>query len=238
MEVSMDFRVRPNSAARGEYVLHAEALSARKSFDTVLQSKSSVINRSIVKRWIDVLFASLALFVLAPVGLLVALAIKIESPGPVFFWQLRYGRNRSSFYICKFRSMTVTESQGGFTQASRNDLRVTRVGRFLRRTSLDELPQLYNVLRGEMSLVGPRPHAIAMDDAFAEVISNFHDRHLVRPGLTGLAQVSGYRGPTEALEQIEYRVQHDRLYISKWSVFLDVKIMVQTVFTLTGPNAL
>ena len=88
------------------------------------------------------------------------------------------------------------------------------------------------------SLVGPRPHAIAMDDAFAEVISNFYDRHLVRPGLTGLAQVSGYRGPTEALEQIEYRVQHDRLYISKWSVFLDMKIMVQTVFALTGPNAL
>jgi putative colanic acid biosynthesis UDP-glucose lipid carrier transferase len=213
-------------------------LSSRKSFDTVLQSKSIVINRSIVKRWIDLLFASLALFILAPVGLLVALAIKIESPGPVFFWQLRYGRNRSSFYICKFRSMTVTESHGDFTQASRNDLRVTRVGRFLRRTSLDELPQLYNVLRGEMSLVGPRPHAIAMDDAFAEVISNFQDRHLVRPGLTGLAQVSGYRGPTEALEQIEYRVQHDRLYISKWSVFLDMKIMIQTVFTLTGPNAL
>ena len=236
----MDFRVRPNSAARGEYVLHAEALSSRKSFDTVLQSKSVVINRSIVKRWIDPLGIKLETdeFVLAPVGLLVALAIKIESPGPVFFWQLRYGRNRSSFYICKFRSMTVTESHGGFTQASRNDLRVTRVGRFLRRTSLDELPQLYNVLRGEMSLVGPRPHAIAMDDAFAEVISNFQDRHLVRPGLTGLAQVSGYRGPTEALEQIEYRVQHDRLYIGKWSVFLDMKIMVQTVFTLAGPNAL
>ena len=234
----MDFRVRPNSADRGEYVLHAEVLSSRKSFDTALQIKSIVINRSVIKRWIDVLFASLALLVLAPVGLMIALAIRIESPGPVFFWQLRYGRNRSSFYICKFRSMTVTESKGSFTQASRNDARVTRVGGFLRKTSLDELPQLYNVLRGEMSLVGPRPHAIAMDDAFAEVISNFQDRHLVRPGLTGLAQVSGYRGPTEALEQIEYRVRHDRLYISKWSVFLDMKIMIQTVFTLTGPNAL
>ncbi|WP_368904772.1 sugar transferase [Taklimakanibacter lacteus] len=196
-----------------------------------------MINRSIVKRWIDVLVASLALFLLAPAGLLIALAIKIESRGPVFFWQLRYGRNRSSFYICKFRSMTVTESRGDFTQASRNDARVTRIGRFLRRTSLDELPQLWNVLRGEMSLVGPRPHAIAMDDAFAEVIHNFNDRHLVRPGLTGLAQVSGYRGPTEALEHIEHRVSHDRLYISKWSVFLDMKILAQTVFALTGPNA-
>lgn len=234
----MDFRVRPSSAARGEYALHANVLSVSKGFDTALRNKSMLINRSAVKRCTDILIASLALLVLAPVGLLVALAIKLESRGPVFFWQLRYGRDRSSFYICKFRSMTVTETRGDFTQASRNDARVTRIGRFLRRTSLDELPQLYNVLRGEMSLVGPRPHAIAMDDAFAEVISNFYDRHLVRPGLTGLAQVSGFRGPTEALEQIEYRVQHDRLYISKWSVLLDMKIMVQTVFALTGPNAL
>lgn len=234
----MDFRVRPNSAARGEYALHGNVLSVSKGFDTALRNKSMLINRSAVKRCTDILIASLALLVLAPVGLLVALAIKLESRGPVFFWQLRYGRDRTSFYICKFRSMTVTETRGDFTQASRNDARVTRIGRFLRRTSLDELPQLYNVLRGEMSLVGPRPHAIAMDDAFAEVISNFYDRHLVRPGLTGLAQVSGFRGPTEALEQIEYRVQHDRLYISKWSVLLDMKIMVQTVFALTGPNAL
>ncbi|MGE3874323.1 MAG: sugar transferase [Parvibaculaceae bacterium] len=209
-----------------------------KGFDIALYSKSIVINRSVVKRCIDVLIASLALLVLAPVGLLIALAIKIESPGPILFWQLRYGRNRSSFHICKFRSMTVTESRGGFTQATRNDARVTRIGRFLRKTSLDELPQLYNVLRGEMSLVGPRPHAIAMDDAFAEVISNFNDRHLVRPGLTGLAQVAGFRGPTEILEHIEYRVHHDRLYIDKWSVFLDMKIMMRTVFVLTGPNAL
>ena len=233
----MDFRVRPDSAARGEYVLHAETLSSPKSLDIVLLSKSIVINRSVIKRFTDVVIATLGLFVLLPVGLIVALAIKLESRGPVLFWQLRYGRNRSSFYICKFRSMTVTEARGDFTQASRNDARVTRVGRFLRRTSLDELPQLYNVLRGEMSLVGPRPHAIAMDDAFAEVISDFNDRHLVRPGLTGLAQVSGFRGPTEALEHIEHRVRHDRLYISKWSVFLDLKILVQTVFTLTGPNA-
>lgn len=233
----MDFRVRPNSAASGEYIVPTETLSLRAGFDTALQSKSIVINRSMVKRCTDLVIASLALFVFVPVGLLIALAIKIESPGPVFFWQLRYGRNRSSFYICKFRSMTVTESQGDFTQASRNDARVTRIGRFLRRTSLDELPQLWNVLRGEMSLVGPRPHAIAMDDAFAEVISDFNDRHLVRPGLTGLAQVSGFRGPTEALEHIEHRVRHDRLYISKWSVVLDMKILVKTVFALTGPNA-
>jgi putative colanic acid biosynthesis UDP-glucose lipid carrier transferase len=209
-----------------------------KGFDTALQTRSIVINQSIVKRCSDVLIASLALLVLAPVGLLIALAIRIESRGPALFWQLRYGRNRSSFYICKFRSMTVAESHGGFTQARQGDARITRVGRFLRKTSLDELPQLYNVLRGEMSLVGPRPHAIAMDDAFAEVIKNFHDRHLVRPGLTGLAQVSGFRGPTEALEQIEYRVHHDRLYIRKWSVLLDMKILLRTVFALTGPNAL
>ena len=234
----MDFRVRPNSAARGEYALHADVISVSKGFDTALQSKSIVINQSIVKRCIDVLVALLSLLVLAPAGLLVALAIKIESPGPVLFWQLRYGRDRSSFYICKFRSMTVTESNGDFTQATRNDARVTRVGHFLRKTSLDELPQLYNVLRGEMSLVGPRPHAIAMDDAFAEVINNFNDRHLVRPGLTGLAQVAGFRGPTEALEHIANRVHHDRLYIDKWSVLLDMKIMLRTVVALSGPNAL
>lgn len=234
----MDFRVRPNSAARGEFFANADAASAYSGFDTTLQSKSTLINRSVVKRWIDVLVASVLLVILAPVGFVIALAIKLESPGPVLFWQLRYGCNRSSFFICKFRSMTVTESKGDFTQASRNDARVTRVGRFLRRTSLDEFPQLYNVLRGEMSLVGPRPHAIAMDDAFAQVISNFNDRHLVRPGLTGLAQVEGYRGPTEALEHIEHRVQHDRLYISRWSVLLDMKILVRTVFVLTGPNAL
>ena len=234
----MDFRVRPNSAASGEYALHADVLPVSTAFDTALQSKSIVINRSMAKRCIDMLLACLALLALAPVGLLIALAIKMESRGPVLFWQLRYGRNRSSFYICKFRSMTVTESRGDFTQAARNDARVTRLGRFLRQTSLDELPQLYNVLRGEMSLVGPRPHAIAMDDAFAEVISNFNDRHLVRPGLTGLAQVSGFRGPTEALQHIEDRVHHDRLYIDKWSVLLDMKIIVRTVFTLTGPNAL
>src|SRR5262245_22581312 len=125
----MDFRVRPNSAASGEYALHADVLSVSKGFDTALQSKSIVINQSFVKRCIDVLIAAVVLLVLAPVGLLIALAIKIESPGPVLFWQLRYGRNRSSFYICKFRSMTVTESRGDFTQASRNDSRVTRIGR-------------------------------------------------------------------------------------------------------------
>lgn len=234
----MDFRVRPNSAASGEYVLHADERPAAKDTESALHGKSIAINQSAVKRCTDIVFASLALVVLAPVALLVALAIRIESPGPVLFWQLRYGKNRSSFYICKFRSMTVTETQGDFTQASRGDARITKVGGFLRKTSLDELPQLYNVLRGEMSLVGPRPHAIAMDDAFAEVIRNFRDRHLVRPGLTGLAQVSGFRGPTEALEQIEYRVLHDRLYIRKWSVLLDMKIMLRTVFALTGPNAL
>lgn len=234
----MDFRVRPNSAASGEFFLQAETSSASSGFDTALHGKSTVINRSIAKRWIDIAVASLAIAALAPVGVVIAAAIRLETKGPVLFWQLRYGKNRKAFHICKFRSMTVTESQGDFTQASAGDVRVTRVGRFLRRTSLDELPQLYNVLRGEMSLVGPRPHAIAMDDAFAEVISNFHDRHLVRPGLTGLAQVAGYRGPTDALEQIEYRVHHDRLYIRKWSVLLDMKIMVRTVFALSGPNAL
>jgi lipopolysaccharide/colanic/teichoic acid biosynthesis glycosyltransferase len=134
--------------------------------------------------------------------------------------------------------MTVMESEGRFTQATAGDARITRVGKFLRGTSLDELPQLWNVLRGDMSLVGPRPHAIPMDDAFAPVISNYTDRHLVRPGLTGLAQVAGYRGPTESLKKIALRVQCDRLYIRKWSIWLDFAIIARTAFVLKGPNAL
>jgi putative colanic acid biosynthesis UDP-glucose lipid carrier transferase len=178
------------------------------------------------------------MIILAPPCVVIALLIIMDSPGPVFFVQKRYGANRAPFSIYKFRTMSVMESEGSFTQAFAGDARITRVGRFLRSTSLDELPQLWNVLRGEMSLVGPRPHAMPMDDAFAKVIGNYADRHLVRPGLTGLAQVSGYRGPTEALNKIAIRVRCDRLYIRKWSIWLDFAILARTVFALKGPNAL
>jgi lipopolysaccharide/colanic/teichoic acid biosynthesis glycosyltransferase len=133
--------------------------------------------------------------------------------------------------------MHVMETEGVFTQARAGDPRVTRIGRFLRSTSLDEMPQLWNVLKGEMSLVGPRPHAISMDDDFANIIRNYRDRHLVRPGLTGLAQVAGYRGPTEVVSKIAIRVRCDRLYIRKWSLWLDFVILFRTLFVLKGPNA-
>ncbi len=217
----MDFRVRPNSAARGELFAHAETASAFAGFDTSLLSKSMVINRSVVKRWIDVLIASLAILVLAPVGLLIALAIKIESPGPVLFRQLRYGRNRSSFYICKFRSMTVTESKGDFTQASRNDVRVTPIGRFLRRTSLDELPQIMNVLRGEMSLVGPRPVTHHELELYGEHAGWYL---ACMPGITGLWQVSGHCETT-----FDEMVELDIEYAHRRTLWVNVRILVRTV---------
>jgi putative colanic acid biosynthesis UDP-glucose lipid carrier transferase len=206
--------------------------------ETELGYMSYKINNSILKRITDIIVSTLLLLVLAPAAFLVALAIRLDSPGPVFFAQKRYGAGRQPFFIYKFRTMTVMESEGRFRQASADDDRITRVGRFLRRTSIDELPQLLNVLLGDMSLVGPRPHAIPMDDAFAKTIPNYGDRHLVRPGITGVAQVSGYRGPTEALGKIAVRIRCDRLYIRRWSIWLDFAIMARTLFVLRDPNAL
>jgi putative colanic acid biosysnthesis UDP-glucose lipid carrier transferase len=204
---------------------HPQALHARR------------INGSKAKRLFDIGVAAAVLIFLCPALLLIALAICLDSPGPILFRQERYGRGREIFVMCKFRSMTVLERSGPFQQATRNDARVTRVGRLLRRTSLDELPQLINVLKGEMSLVGPRPHAVTMDDAFAEVIPDYSERHLVRPGLTGLAQISGFRGPTDALVKIEHRTMRDRLYIRRWTFLLDLYILLRTPTALLGPNA-
>lgn len=189
------------------------------------------------KRVLDILLSFLFLFIFLPVGSIIAVLIFLDSPGPVFFRQKRYGAHLRHFYIYKFRTMHVMETEGVFTQARAGDPRVTRIGRFLRSTSLDEMPQLWNVLKGEMSLVGPRPHAISMDDDFANIIRNYRDRHLVRPGLTGLAQVAGYRGPTEVVSKIAIRVRCDRLYIRKWSLWLDFVILFRTLFVLKGPNA-
>ncbi|MGY2051402.1 sugar transferase [Methylobacterium sp. JK268] len=191
------------------------------------------------KRATDVAIALLAILVLLPVFALVAILIKAETPGPVFFRQRRYGAHRRTFLIFKFRTMTVLESSGAFRQAAAGDARVTRVGRFLRRSSLDEAPQLLNVLVGDMSLVGPRPHAIAMDDAYAAAVSHYDDRFLVRPGLTGLAQISGCRGPTDTHDKIARRIAHDRAYIRRWSLLLDLAIMARTPIALVrDPNAL
>ena len=167
----------------------------------------------------------------------VALIVKLDSSGPIIFFQTRRGFDDHEFKIWKFRTMTVMEDGHSIAQAQRNDHRVTRAGRILRRTSVDELPQLINVLRGEMSIVGPRPHAVAHDKEYGEQINAYAFRRHVKPGLTGLAQVHGLRGETKTLEQMELRVQKDLWYISNWSFWLDLKIIFQTLVVLVVNEA-
>ena len=183
------------------------------------------------KRAVDMLLAGFALVILAPIFALVAFAIKLESQGPVFFKQRRYGFNQEPFRIFKFRSMNVMEDGSAFRQASVGDVRITRVGRLLRRTNLDELPQLFNVLLGDMSLVGPRPHALAHDQQFDAKIALYARRHNVMPGITGWAQVNGFRGDTSTVDKMHNRVRCDLYYIDNWSMWLDVRILFLTVFS-------
>lgn len=169
---------------------------------------------------------------------LIALAIKLESKGPVFFKQQRHGFNHDIIKIYKFRSMTVHEDGENIKQATKGDQRVTKVGFWLRRTSLDELPQLINVALGEMSLVGPRPHALAHNEEYSALIKHYAQRHKVKPGITGWAQINGYRGETTEPGLMEKRVQHDLYYIEHWSIWLDLKIIALTPFKgLVHPNA-
>jgi undecaprenyl-phosphate galactose phosphotransferase/putative colanic acid biosynthesis UDP-glucose lipid carrier transferase len=181
-----------------------------------------------MKRAFDLAIAGAMLVLLAPLLTLVSIAIKLNSSGPVIFRQHRKGFNGRKFTIYKFRTMTVAENGPVIRQAQRNDERVTSLGYFLRSTSLDELPQLINVLRGEMSLVGPRPHAIAHDDEYSKLIANYAFRNHVKPGITGWAQVSGFRGETARLEQMERRVDLDLWYINNWSIWLDLRILFRT----------
>jgi Undecaprenyl-phosphate glucose phosphotransferase len=183
------------------------------------------------KRAFDICIASLALVLLSPFLLSVSLAIKLSSRGPVFFRQTRHGYNNEVIRVLKFRSMTTTDDGRHFIQAVKNDPRVTRIGRILRRTNIDELPQLANVLLGEMSIVGPRPHPIALNEAFAERISPLSRRHKVKPGITGWAQVNGYRGETDTVEKMRRRIECDLFYIDNWSFLLDIKIILMTLFS-------
>jgi putative colanic acid biosynthesis UDP-glucose lipid carrier transferase len=167
-----------------------------------------------------------------------ALAIKLDSRGPVLFRQNRVGFNGNIFQVLKFRTMThAPEPDGELPQARRNDSRVTRIGKILRRTSLDELPQLVNVLRGDMSLVGPRPHAVPHDEYFAARINGYLGRHRMQPGITGWAQVNGLRGETETLGKMQRRVDHDLAYIEDWSLLLDLRIILRTLLCLVDRNA-
>nr|WP_050780985.1 undecaprenyl-phosphate glucose phosphotransferase [Bradyrhizobium sp. ORS 278] len=184
------------------------------------------------KRILDIVVAVTSLMALSPLLLLATLAVKLESAGPVIFRQRRRGFNGETFMIYKFRSMTVMEDGAAVLQAQRHDPRVTQTGRFLRATSIDEIPQLWNVLRGEMSIVGPRPHALAHDDEYGKMIANYALRHHVKPGMTGWAQVNGLRGGTPRLEMMQQRVALDLWYIDHWSLSLDVYIMIRTAFEL------
>jgi exopolysaccharide biosynthesis polyprenyl glycosylphosphotransferase len=182
-----------------------------------------------LKRIFDVLAAGLGIILLSPLLLTSVLLIKLDSKGPVLFTQTRNGFNGRSFRIFKFRTMSVFEDGPQIRQATRNDPRVTSVGRWLRRTSIDELPQLFNVLGGSMSLVGPRPHAVAHNTEYERIVANYAFRYHVKPGISGWAQVNGFRGETSTVNLMEKRVELDLWYVSNWSFWLDVRILWKTL---------
>ncbi len=193
---------------------------------------------AINKRAVDLILSSWVLLLAWPVMLAAALAVKLSSPGPVLFKQRRHGLHGEEILVYKFRSMTVCEDGAVVEQAKPRDGRVTAVGRFLRRTSLDELPQLFNVLQGKMSFVGPRPHAIVHNELYRKLISGYMIRHKVRPGITGWAQVHGLRGETNTVEKMRLRAQYDLDYLRHWSLWLDFKILAKTaLIVLRGNNA-
>jgi putative colanic acid biosysnthesis UDP-glucose lipid carrier transferase len=183
----------------------------------------------LLKRASDVVLASLILVLISPLLLVLAVAVKLSSPGPVIFCQRRYGLDGQEIVVYKFRSMTVVEDGPVVTQARRNDQRVTPLGALMRRTSMDELPQFVNVLQGRMSIVGPRPHAVAHNEFYRSQIKSYMVRHKVRPGITGWAQVNGYRGETDSLEKMEGRIRYDLDYLRNWSLRLDLYIIARTV---------
>lgn len=191
--------------------------------------KASPVAKDPLKRAMDILVAGGALLFFAPLLAIVAILIKLESPGPVLFRQSRGGLNGQAFTILKFRSMRCQENGSKVVQAKRDDDRITTLGKIIRKTSIDELPQLINVLRGDMSIVGPRPHALAHDAQYGALIANYHLRFRARPGLTGLAQIKGLRGGTNAIEAMAARVDADNDYIEGWSFGEDVRIILMTV---------
>jgi putative colanic acid biosynthesis UDP-glucose lipid carrier transferase len=190
--------------------------------------------RGVTKRLIDIGISICCLIVAAPLLLLISLLVKLSSPGPAIFRQRRYGLDGHEIIVYKFRTMTVTEDGAEVRQASQADSRITPIGGFLRRYSLDELPQFINVLQGQMSLVGPRPHAVAHNEQYRKLIKGYMVRHKVRPGITGLAQINGARGETSKLEDMEARVMHDLEYLRRWSLLLDLKILLLTFVKIFG----
>lgn len=185
---------------------------------------------SLVKRIEDIILASIITLLISPILIFVALGVKLSSPGPIIFKQIRYGLDGKQIKVWKFRSMKVMENSTVVKQATKNDPRVTKFGSFIRRTSLDELPQFINVITGQMSIVGPRPHAVAHNEEYRGLIDKYMLRHHVKPGITGWAQINGYRGETDTLDKMEKRVEYDLVYIQNWSLWLDLKIVFLTIF--------
>ena len=206
------------------------ASSARQRVLAIeIQRAPLSVAERLVKRWMDLVLTALALVIFLPVFVLTALAIKLDSRGPVIFRQNRKGFNGQQFVMYKFRTMKVQENGPVVVQAARDDPRVTAIGRLLRSASVDELPQLLNVLKGDMSLIGPRPHALAHDDYFEKVVGDYAFRHHVKPGITGWAQCNGARGATPSVEHIAERVKLDPWYINNWSLWLDIQILIKTI---------
>ena len=183
----------------------------------------------LLKRFSDIIMASLILLLILPLMVVIAIAIRIDSSGPIIFRQRRYGLDGREIVVYKFRSMRVTEDGNSVKQATRDDDRVTKLGRFLRKSSLDELPQFINVLQGRMSVVGPRPHAVAHNESYRKVVKGYMIRHKVRPGITGWAQVNGFRGETDTVDKMKARIKYDLDYLRHWSLRLDAVIILRTI---------
>jgi putative colanic acid biosynthesis UDP-glucose lipid carrier transferase len=224
----VNVRVCPDAALLTRPVRRLPPIAALPTLDLYERPMSGW--NQVLKRIEDLVLAPILLLLTLPMSLAIAVLIRLDSPGPILFRQRRFGFNNNEFTVYKFRTMRHAPEDAHVPQARRTDERVTRIGAFLRRTSLDELPQLLNVLRGEMSLVGPRPHAVAHNRHFAEIIDDYLGRHRVKPGITGWAQVNGLRGETRTEEQMRLRVQHDLHYIDNWSLWLDLKILLLTIF--------
>lgn len=218
----------PDSRVRS--ITENPSFSVRDALSIEIQRGPLSSFEQLSKRILDLVGASIALLMLFPIMAVAAICIKLDSPGPVFFRQRRNGFNAKPFRIFKFRSMTVLEDGDCVVQATRKDPRVTRVGRILRQSSIDELPQLFNVLRGDMSLVGPRPHALAHDSYYGDLLAEYAFRHHVKPGITGWAQIHGYRGETSSVDHMKGRIDFDLWYINNWSLALDLRIIVVTAF--------
>ncbi|WP_231855165.1 undecaprenyl-phosphate glucose phosphotransferase [Candidatus Methylopumilus turicensis] len=186
----------------------------------------------LIKRVFDLLFSVAALILISPILLIISLGVKMSSPGPVIFKQRRYGLDGKEILVYKFRTMTVAEDGAVVVQATKQDQRITPFGRLLRKTSLDELPQFINVLQGRMSVVGPRPHAVAHNETYRKIIKGYMVRHKVRPGITGWAQVNGFRGETDTLEKMQSRIEYDIDYLRNWSAKLDIYIVLKTIAML------